>query len=234
MHLLIGGDIGEADSIGAILSELDNAVQVPIYFVLGNHDFNHGSIAAVRRRVGEQVASSARLHWLPAEAAILLTADAALIGHDSWADGRLGNFLDSTVEMNDYLLIEELRGLPKPELLVKLNALGDEAALFLEARAREALAQRSHILVLTHVPPFRDSCWHQGRISNSNWLPHFAWKTAGERLAALMRKHPENAMTILCGHTHGAGFTRILENLSVFTGGAEYGYPQLQRVFDLS
>jgi predicted MPP superfamily phosphohydrolase len=40
-------------------------------------------------------------------------------------------------------------------------------------------------------------------------------------------------MTVLCGHTHGAGFAQILTNLSVFTGGAEYGRPELQGVFNL-
>jgi hypothetical protein len=40
-------------------------------------------------------------------------------------------------------------------------------------------------------------------------------------------------MTVLCGHTHSSGIVQILDNLSVLTGGADYGRPQLQRVFDL-
>jgi hypothetical protein len=37
-------------------------------------------------------------------------------------------------------------------------------------------------------------------------------------------------MSVLCGHTHGAGEARILPNLDVKTGGAEYGGPSLQEL----
>jgi Icc-related predicted phosphoesterase len=231
--LLVGGDIGEADSVTQILGEFAAAIEIPIYFVLGNHDFYRGSIASVRNIVTRQCVSSAWLHWLPAAGAVPLTADTALIGHDSWADGRLGDFFGSEVVLNDYILIEELCGLQKPQRLAKLNALGDEAALFLEDHARQALARWRNILVLTHVPPFRESCWHEGKVSAEDYLPHFACKAVGDRLAALMRKHHQNNMIVLCGHTHSSGVVQILDNLSVLTGGAEYGRPALQRVFDL-
>ena len=35
-------------------------------------------------------------------------------------------------------------------------------------------------------------------------------------------------LTVLCGHTHGAGEVKILPNLLVKTGGAEYKKPELQ------
>jgi 3',5'-cyclic AMP phosphodiesterase CpdA len=231
--LLIGGDIGESDCVTQILAEFSEAIEAPIYFVLGNHDFYGGVIANVRKMVTRRCASSDRLYWLPAAGIVPLTTDTALIGHDSWADGRLGDFYGSEVMLSDYIQIEELCDLPRALLLAKLNALGDEAALFLEEHARRALAQWRNILVLTHVPPFRESCWHEGRVSSDDYLPHFACKAVGVRLAALMREHPQNNMTVLCGHTHGAGFAQILTNLSVFTGGAEYGRPELQRVFNL-
>ncbi len=231
--LLVGGDIGEAHSVTQILAEFDSAIGVPLFFVLGNHDFYGGSIASVRDRVAKQCASSARLQWLPATGVVRLTGQTALIGHDSWADGRIGDFFGSEVMLNDYVLIEELRGLSKPRRLQKLQALGDEAALFLEDQARQALATRRNVLVLTHVPPFRQSCWHEGKISAEDYLPHFACSAVGDRLAALMREHPRNGMTVLCGHTHSSGMAQILDNLSVLTGGAEYGRPELQRVFDV-
>lgn len=231
--LLIGGDIGESDCVTQILAEFSNAIEAPIYFVLGNHDFYGGSIADVRKTVARRGASLERLYWLPAAGIVPLTANTALIGHDSWADGRLGDFYRSEVMLNDYFQIRELRGLLKPQLLAKLKALGDEAALFLEDHARQALAQWRNVLVLTHVPPFRESCWHEGSISGDDYLPHFACMAVGGRLAELMRKNPQNNMTVLCGHTHSSGFAHILTNLSVLTGGAEYGRPELQGVFNL-
>jgi len=206
---------------------------IPIYFVLGNHDFYHGSITAVRDTVAREAASSRWLRWLPLSGVVPLTANATLIGHDSWADGRLGDFFRSDVMLNDYVLIRELRGLSKQELYAKLNALGDEAAEFLGKLAAEALALRRNVIVLTHVPPFRESCWHEGQISNDDWLPHFACRAAGDRLAALMSAYPDHTMTVLCGHTHSSGFARILPNLVVHTGAAQYGQPTIQQVLEL-
>jgi Icc-related predicted phosphoesterase len=131
------------------------------------------------------------------------------------------------------VLISELRGREKQDRYAQLNALGDEAAEFLERRVCEALAGWRDVIVLTHVPPFRESCWHEGGISNDDYLPHFACRAVGERLAGIMRDRPDKAMTVLCGHTHSSGSARILDNLIVYTGGAQYGEPELQRVFEL-
>ena len=96
--ILLGGDIGEARSVNGLLAEMEAALEIPIYFVLGNHDFYGGSIRAVRERVAEQCAASKRLHWLPAAGTIALTDDTALIGHDSWADGRAGDYDRSVLQ----------------------------------------------------------------------------------------------------------------------------------------
>ena len=136
------------------------ALSLPIYFVLGSHDFYRGSVAAVREAVARQSATSRWLHWLPARGVVPLTATTALVGHDSWADGRLGDFFGSDVPLNDYVPIAELRAPRKSQRYAKLNALGDEAAEFLDRQVREAVADYRDIVALTHVPPFRDACWH--------------------------------------------------------------------------
>ena len=59
--ILIGGDISDARSVGNCLAELERAVQCPIYFVLGNHDYYHGSIASVRALIS-QIAGALRPH----------------------------------------------------------------------------------------------------------------------------------------------------------------------------
>jgi len=230
--LLLGGDVGEADSVTTFLAEIADELRTPIYFVLGNHDFYHGTIAAVRKRVAREAPASPWLHWLTASGVIPLTANTALVGHDSWADGRLGDFFRSEVMLNDYFLIGELRGLERQEGYLKLNALGDEAAEFIENRVLEALARYKNVIVLTHVPPFRESCWHEGQISNDDFLPHFACRAVGDRLAAIMRANPDHSMVVLCGHTHSPGFARILDNLVVRTGGAQYGEPAVQEVLE--
>jgi 3',5'-cyclic-AMP phosphodiesterase len=50
----------------------------------------------------------------------------------------------------------------------------------------------------------------------------------------VMQANPQSRLLVLCGHTHGNGETRILDNLQVLTGGAEYGRPEIQRVLDVA
>ena len=94
-----------------------------------------------------------------------------------------------------------------------------------------ALAAHEHVVLLTHVPPFREACWHLGRTSDDDWLPFFTCHAVGEVIRDCLRQHPERRLTVLCGHTHSAGNCRPAENLEVFTGSAEYGSPIVQQVF---
>jgi hypothetical protein len=122
-----------------------------------------------------------------------------------------------------------------PEVrLAKIHALGDEAAAHLHRVLPDALTRFKHVLVLTHVPPFRESCWHQGEISNDDWLPFFTCKAVGDALAEAMAATPGRRMTVLCGHTHGGGEAQVLPNLRVLTGAVRYGNPVVQRVLDVA
>ncbi len=228
--VLVGGDIGEAPDVADYLRLLADRLERPIYFVLGNHDFYFGSIARVRRAAAELTRQSEWLRYLPCCGVVELTETACLIGHDAWGDGRIGDYAGSQVMLNDYLLIEELAGLDRETRLRKLNALGDEAADYLRRLLPDALARYRHVLTLLHVPPFMEACWHEGRISDEDWLPHFTCKAVGDLLLDAMRAQPDCQMSVLCGHTHGAGEARMLPNLDVKTGGAEYGSPILQEL----
>lgn len=228
--VLVGGDIGDANTLCIYLQILEDELRCPTYFVLGNHDFYHGSIAKGRTKVEKLADCSDNMHWLPAEGLVELTAEKGLIGIDSWADGRLGDYDHSHVMLNDYLLIEELSGIGHEARRVKLNELGDAAAANLEAVLPEALERFKHVILLTHVPPFSAACRHAGRIADDNWLPHFSCKAVGDVLMKLMRSHPLSRLTVLCGHTHDEACIQVLPNLLVKTGGADYGQPRLQEL----
>jgi hypothetical protein len=122
--VLLGGNIGEAPDIVEQLEGLDARLEVPVSFVLGNHDFYRGSIARVRAAVRALSARLPRLRWPPGSGVISLTPGTALVGRDGWADGRYGDYERSGVLLNDYVLIEELSGLGEPERLRRLQALG--------------------------------------------------------------------------------------------------------------
>ena len=103
-----------------------------------------------------------------------------------------------------------------------------KAATHFDSVLPRALNDSDHVICLTHVPPFREVCWHEGKISDNMWLPHFSCKIVGEILKKHMSQFPEKKMTVLCGHTHSSGQAQILENLVVLTGAATYGEPAIQ------
>jgi predicted phosphohydrolase len=230
--VLLGGDIGEAATLTEFLEELSSAVKQPVYFVLGNHDFYGGAIAAVREAV---CALRPALTWLPAAGVVPLSDRTALVGNDGWADARLGDFFNSPIVLNDYVQIRELAacGLQKDCLVRELNRLGDEAANAIEPLLREACSRFESIILLTHVPPFREACWYEGHLSNGDWLPHFTCKAMGDAILRVMAEQATRRLIVLCGHTHGAGIAQIDRNILVKTGGATYGSPQVQEVMDV-
>ncbi len=228
--VLIGGDIAIAATVEESLLMLAKYLRRPIYFVLGNHDFYKGSIAGVRAKIAQLARRASLLHWLSNSGVIELTPQTGLLGHDGWADGRLGNRVRSEVMLNDYFLIQEFIGLVPLRRFAKLSELGDEAARYLKRQLLPAVARFPNLILLTHVPPFREACWFEGQISDDEFLPHFTCSIVGDVLMEIMRKHPECRLTVLCGHTHGQGETMILPNLQVKTGGAEYAKPRLNEL----
>ncbi|MDZ4819911.1 MAG: metallophosphoesterase, partial [Planctomycetota bacterium] len=127
--VVITGDISEAHDLAGVLSHMDDRLGCPLYFVLGNHDFYHGSIHAVRDTVSGLATVRANLHYLTAAMEpIELTPRAAIVGHDGWADARIGDYERSLIMMNDYKLIAELSHMTKQQRWPLLQVLGDAAA----------------------------------------------------------------------------------------------------------
>ena len=115
-----------------------------------------------------------------------------------------------------------------------MSRLGDEEAVRLEASLTEALGRYRRVIVATHVPPFAEASWNGGRLSDDDWLPHFTCRAVGDVLRRGAVARPTQAISVLCGHTHGEGTAQILPNLDVTTGGAEYGEPRLQGVIEVA
>jgi Icc-related predicted phosphoesterase len=232
--VLISGDIGNSHGLVNLLTEIERELSLPIYFVMGNHDFYYGSIPEVRAAVKKLCSASEKLNYLTDLGVIKLSEETTLIGHDSWADGRFGDYDLSEVMLNDYFLIKDFKDLSKAERLHAMNTLADEAAIHLNINLPKALKISQTVILLTHVPPFREACWHEGKISGPDHLPHFACKAVGDVLYNIMEKHPDKKLILLCGHTHSSGEVKILDNLIVYTGDAAYGAPKIQRIFEFA
>jgi predicted phosphohydrolase len=247
--VVLSGDLSHAELLEHHLRLLIGVLRCPVYFVLGNHDYYGSSIVDVRAAIAQLCARRDRLRWLPACGVVPLSEHTAMIGCDGWADARLGDLAGTQVVLNDFFHIAELAATLEPKVRAApallrssdrgplhhaLQALGAAEAERCDALLTAALASHAQVLVVTHVPPFAEACWHEGRLSTADWLPYFTCAALGEVLRAQARRHPERTLTVLCGHTHGAGEAQIEPNLKVLTGAAVYRRPQRQCVLELA
>lgn len=235
--VLISGDIAEADCLEDLLIEMAEKISMPIYFVLGNHDYYRSQVNEVRQTIAALTKEHDKLFWLPASGIQKLNNDTYLIGQDGWADGRLGDYEESKVTLNDSRMIADLfqhKILGKYQLLEKMQELADQDARALQKNLKQAIEKDpKKIIVLTHVPPFKEACLHKGKINDDDWLPYFSSKTMGDVLIEAAQKNPSIDFLALCGHTHSESNYQALDNLVIKVGKAEYYKPEVQTVIIL-
>lgn len=235
--VLLSGDIAEAPSITNLLQELSDFIERPVYFVLGNHDYYRGQIDPMRREMEALTQSNEYLFWLPASNPLQLGTDTLLVGQDGWADGRLGDYHNSRIGLNDSKMIADLfqeKLLGRSPLLAKMQQLADYDASQLQKQLIQAISRHPRrIIVLTHIPPFAEACLHEGKISNDDWLPYFSSKASGDVLMNICTAHTDIDFLVLCGHTHDKAKYCPRPNLIVEAGHAEYHRPEIQKIIYL-
>lgn len=173
---------------------------------------------------------------MPAAGPQTVAPGITLVGHGGWGDARLGDFATSDVLLTDYFAIAELAkvfdldryegvfGEDSP-LERALREFGRDAAETLAPQLATAAGMSRQVMILTHVPPFREACWYGGEISGDNWLPSMSCGALGESIADAARTYPDVEFTVLCGHTHGEGRVEIGKNMVAHTQGARYEQP---------
>jgi len=238
--IVVGGDISNGVNIVKHLQGMAKAWDVPIYFVLGNHDYYSDSrfrpmkMAKVKKQVAGAVKNLPNMEWLDQHGVVKLTDKTALVGSGLWCDWRAGFKDKSTVWLNDYILIDDLVSHPYKEserqkLMRKVQKLAADHTDQLMKHFQEALDQGfENIIVVTHVPPFHEGSFYNGVVQDDDWAPHFVCTVAGDQLKAAAQKNPDVKVKVLCGHTHGQGKADILPNLHVINGPAKYRNPTAQ------
>ena len=230
---IIAGDIADGHTVIPCLRAFDDTLTVPVYFVLGNHDFYGRSFQTIGGEVSETADGSDRLVWLTQSEPVFLAGDVAVVGDDGWSDARLGHPLNTPIELNDFLLIRDLADRSRADLVETLRHLGDQAAARLAPKIERAARHAKTVVVVTHAPPYEGATWHQGQISSADWLPWFSSKVMGDEISRCATRYPQTRFLVLCGHTHGSGRYVPRENVEVLTGGAEYGAPAVQGILEL-
>ncbi len=70
-------------------------------------------------------------------------------------------------------------------------------------------------------------------MSDDDWAPYFVCQAAGDVLTAFCASNKQCRVVVLCGHTHSAGIAHVAPNLTIRTGAAVYGEPQITELLDL-
>lgn len=232
--VFISGDVAEATSIEGLLKEMADHIKKSIYFVLGNHDYYRGQVEGVRNAMVSLTKSNPYLFWLPASGMQKLDDDTILVGQDGWADGRYGDYQNSEVGLNDSRLIADLfqeKILGRYQLQKKMQNLADADATCLKNDLITAVTLKpKKIVVLTHIPPFKEACFHKGKMSGEDWLPFFSSKATGDIIIEIAQENPSIDFLVLCGHTHSEAKYQPIDNLIVEAGKSEYFHPEIQKV----
>ena len=231
---VISGDIAEADSVCPLLEEMQEIVFKPIYFVAGNHDYYKSDIATVKNNLTHLTQNPKHLYWLPALGPHRLEHDIFITGQDGWADGRIGDYNQSPVEMTDSYIISDLqqeKAVSRERLLLKMQALADIDAAQSERDLNKAIKEGAKkILYVTHIPPFKECCLYFGAYSSEALLPFITCKATGDVLLRTAQANPDIEFLVLCGHIHHESVFQPLDNLTVKAGKAKYRFPGLQEV----
>lgn len=123
---VVTGDISNAKGLQTHLPWLAKVIEKPTYFVLGNHDYYHGSFQSADESVALTCASGAadNLIHLGKGEVMPLTSHSALIGCGGWGDGLAGSGERSKVQLNDFVYIADLSSLDKQSLLKSSRRAG--------------------------------------------------------------------------------------------------------------
>lgn len=232
--ILLTGDISEGEDVIFQLQRLADSAAVPIFFVLGNHDFYHSSIERTRTAVSAASARHPLLHYLRDEPVVELSPLVALVGEDGWGDGTEGDYEGSIVMLNDFRLIDDFCLSPRSSWQRLLGSIGNDASERLEHKLDIACRSYRSVLVATHVPPFRESCWYEGHTTDDHWAPFFVCGQMGRTLRRVAARFPDTIIEVLCGHTHHGGVARVAPNLTVTTGSADYGRPEVTDLIEIT
>jgi Icc-related predicted phosphoesterase len=247
--LIIAGDIGAAQNTANYLQEIHAAINVPILFVMGNHDYYHAlarlpafaegkpipSIANIRKKMDTLFTAPPVIH-LNGQQIIELSPTAALVGVDGWADGRAGSGKKSKIRLNDSLYIHDLCDAAKHsnrQLFAKMRKLADADTKALKQVLVPALKKYETVHVLTHVPPLPEACHYFGTPSDPDALPFFCNSGMGKELQRLAKLHPKQHIKVLCGHTHDRCHWHQ-NNLEIWVAPANYGHPTAEKIFNLT
>lgn len=220
--LILTGDISVSNKLENHLKELVQSLGFPIYFVTGNHDAYYSSFAELDKMIGTW--EDCGLFSLEGKY-FELAPGVALVGTSGFYDGIFGNIKESSVEMNDWYKIEELKN---PEGRMEYLAARTAKQAFQLMETMDKAGRKGYLrqVVATHFPPFPKLI--QGREPEE--IPYYGSGNIGN--AILAGAAPLDEVIVLCGHTHVAASIQEERNIFAYCGASKYGVPEINGILD--
>lgn len=227
--VFLTGDISQAPVLVQHLKTLDEVVQKPIFFVLGNHDYWYSSYDRMRANLNDSLKGTNFLTWLSAKGAVRIDATSCVVGHDGWYDCRAGEVYNSLVVMPDWSKDHDFAGSRViGDIITRSQNLAHIAVEHVKKSIIDALQRFDRLFILTHFPPFVEAHVHEGKAGDVHWSPYFVNVEMGEMLRSAAAANPNKQFIVLAGHTHGEITVQVSHNLTVHVAAAEHGNPTIQ------
>lgn len=227
--ILITGDIASSSSVFDCVELIRSVFELPVYYVFGNHDVWGTSMSWLHAEAQRRSSKEKSICWMGSVDFIDAGGKIAIIGHDSWYDTRNGIF-NVDFAMEDWFRISEFRSSTRSikEVCQEFSSI---AVDHITKNCKIAIENgKTEIVILMHVPPFKESCFYKGKSTEDYALPVFSSKIMGEALNLLSLEYPDVNFLVLCGHTHSPSDIRFSNNLRVIVGESRYYHPSLQMI----
>lgn len=206
--LIISGDISLGNRLENDLKVLSDAIQVPIYYVLGNHDYWYSSFDKIDQLTKTlETNSIINLN----DKYVRINNNTSILGFNGWYDCGYGT-IDPNIQMSDWFKIEDF----KDKDPIKISKERSNSYLnFKEMSNKAKLNGFVNQLIVTHIPPFKELVIDKD-------LAFYSSYNAGLTLRSL----DLNKIVCLSGHTHNSSFYKE-NNISCYVGEACRGKPDV-------
>lgn len=221
--LILTGDIACGLTIKRILIFLAKQLEnIPIYFVLGNHDYYATSFEETTVIVKNLTTKYPNLFWMSQIDSIDLKNDIGVIGEDGWYDGRLGNPIYLGYNF-DWIMISNFQKLKTfEEKYAYGKQLADEATTRLKTKLEKALEKYKTIYILTHMPPWPEATRALGTEMEDFWLPYNTNLGMGKMIEETMKNRDNQNVIVLAGHVHLPSIVHVAHNIECIVQPGKY------------
>lgn len=208
-QIWLTGDIGDPPFNWQFLETLLKRLDVPIYFVLGNHDYYHQSIADMRTQAWQLTCEFEHAYYLTMTHPIV-RGDMMLTGVDAWANT---NDIPLKARTWDAEAIDNWAALSLSELQQAMNVQAQEDAKHLRLQCEQGITKRTkNVYLLTHIPPLHAVQSDKAKPLQNDRSVFYSCALA-DVLTDLQKDYPTIAFHIYSGHVHKTFQYQISENM---------------------